>query len=120
MAPANRRIRNDWFRLWMPYCFIPITKPGARKHVYLPVNRNHKPLGVGTAWHLGGPRVDYDKFENHFLRFTSDPLKLKGVWSQKPLYLYYDRPSSTDDYGARLHEVMRHVDSDWNRKGALL
>ena len=40
---------DHWFRYWMPYKFIqvPRTEVGNKyKHVYLPLNRNYKPLGI--------------------------------------------------------------------------
>jgi hypothetical protein len=121
MAYIDKRIlANDWFRVWMPYTFIPITVPGVRKHVYLPVNRNYKPLGIGTARNLGGADVDYNKYESHFLRFTSDPHKFKDIFvGRSPLYLYSGTPREGDSYGARLQELMRHVRADWKRKGAV-
>jgi hypothetical protein len=110
---SDRRIRNDWFRTWMPYCFQPMKVPGARKHVYIPLNRFYKPLGISRR----AGHIVYEEHSEHFVRFTSDPAKLRGVWNEgsNGFYLYNDKPSSTNNYGERLHELMRHVNNDWER-----
>jgi hypothetical protein len=86
--------------------------PRARKHVYLPLNRFYKPLGMPN-----GDWVEYEKFTGHFLRFKMDPRKI-DIWFPHPthLYLYDERPASTDDYGERLHQMMRHTDNCWERR----
>jgi hypothetical protein len=54
-AAARLTGMTRFFRYWMPYTFTKL-EVNKRKHVYLPLNRNYKPLGV-----LSLETVDYDK-----------------------------------------------------------
>lgn len=63
----------------MPYRFIKLPLAGA-KHVYLPLNRNYKPLGVGAPSDLDNKRkVDYLDYRNQAVIFLRDPHSFKGV-----------------------------------------
>ncbi len=89
------------FRFWFPYAFVPL-KHARFKYVYLPVNRNYKPLG-----HRNRDWVVYDDYlHSHGVRFSSDPSTFKDIWSTKGdngiLYLYDDAPASRLDYFERL------------------
>lgn len=99
--------RQHWFRFWMPYSFQKMEHAKV-KHLYLPLNRNYKPLGMTT-----GEWVDYDPYvQSHGVVFGSDPHKFAGVWygeHEKSLYMYADVPSSRRDYFQRLEMLMSHV-----------
>jgi hypothetical protein len=98
---------NHFFRFFMPYLFQEI--PGIGKNVWLPLNRNYKPLGViSKDW------VDYDAFaKTHGVKFAKDPRNLKDIWehtTEAPdmLWLYSDAPSTRRDYFARLEKLMTY------------
>ena len=98
---ANRLTDLDqWFRYWMPYTYEKIEVPKFR-HVYLPLNRNYKPLGI-----LSGDWVDYEDYLHQAVRFSSDPHTFDGVWySPETLHLYEDATKSRIDYFARLERL---------------
>ena len=92
---------NHWFRTCMPYHFVHL--PSDRfKHLYLPVNRNYKPLGcVERKW------MDYRAYASQAVIFRGDPRKLDGVWSDpERLYLYSDSLLSGLDYFLRYERLM--------------
>src|SRR5438552_14461888 len=43
-AAHNPVAPGQWFRYSMPYQFVRLS-PSGRAHIYLPLNRNYKPLG---------------------------------------------------------------------------
>ncbi len=95
---------SHWFRFWMPYYFEKLEHPKF-KWVYLPVNRNYKPLGISSdKW------VDYDSFMNsHAVRFSRDPITFEGIWrgvDPDELFLYNDDRKSRLDYFERLGKLM--------------
>lgn len=100
--PTMKRLKgltgmDQWFRIWLPYQFVQLEMP-KHKHVYLPVNRNYKPLGV-----VSEEFVDYDDFLDQAVIFRSDPHEFVGVWNNPDgLYLYDDGPESRRDYFVRL------------------
>lgn len=104
----NLTTSDHWFRYWMPYCYHKL-EHSSRKHVWLPLNRNYKPLGITSRDH-----VDYDRFINQAVAFASDPAAWRGVWVDRQaaiggkLYLYTDGPRYRADYFARLARVMSH------------
>jgi hypothetical protein len=93
---------EQWFRYWMPYYFEHL-KDEKRKHVYLPVNRDYKPLGIVSMKH-----VDYDDFRDQAMVFSSDPTLLNDVWvpGRQPLFLYNDDPESRRDYFVRFEKLL--------------
>lgn len=96
------KTRNQWFRTFMPYCLEKIEYEG-RKHVYLPVNRHYKPLGLteDVGW------VEYADHAHAAMIFASDPHTFQGVWYGKdPLYLYADGDESRRDYFERLGKLL--------------
>lgn len=96
---------DHWFKFWMPYAYVHLPDAG-RKHVYLPVNRRYKPLGiVGHAW------VDYEPFLPQAVVFSADPATFKGVWfaTTPHFYLYNDAPASRVDYFERFERLMARV-----------
>lgn len=87
----NRQVyRYDWFRIHLPYLVIPI-RPDIAKHLYLPLNREYKPLGIPRS-----EFVDYDAYAHKAMRFARDPRTFTGVWTDDRLYLYDD--TSKFDY----------------------
>lgn len=101
----------DWrtptfFKVWMPYLIQRIEVPG-RKHAFIPLNRDYKPLGAPRVDH-----VDYkapDVIARHAVYFARDPAALKGVWWNvrgNQLWLYDDSTASRVDYFARLETLM--------------
>lgn len=98
-------------RIWMPYCFMKMDLPQLGKHVYLPLNRNYKPLGVSRSdW------VDYSDYADQCVRFRTDPAKIGGNpwvfikphgWRHPGPFLFlYDTDESAATYGQRLQLVM--------------
>lgn len=97
------KARTQWFRTFMPYCLKKVEYPG-RKHVYLPVNRHYKPLGLTqvVGW------VDYQEHLHAAMIFSSDPHAFRDVWhdAKSPLFLYNDGPKSRIDYFDRLGRLL--------------
>lgn len=91
---------DSWFRYWMPYVFQKIEHPKF-KHVYLPLNRNYKPIGCIDEKH-----VNYADFMHQAIKFEKDPSTFEGVWLEGGLYLYEDNPQSLETYFARLRKLM--------------
>lgn len=93
-----------FFRMWMPYVFQRIEFPG-KKHAFLPLNRDYKPLGQ-----LSGEHVDYDAHGlSHGVSFSRDPANFKDIWYNvhgNMLWLYDDSIKSRIDYFARLERLM--------------
>lgn len=105
MADARLTIRNQWFRVWMPYQFIQMEVPDA-KHVYLPLNRNYKPLGYGTPRQTT-PWVDYSDYLHQAVVFERDPHGFQGIWEEpERLYLYSDNSGTQKTYFTRLEKLM--------------
>lgn len=97
---------RHWQRYWLPYHFEPMPHP-RYKHVYLPLNRQYKPLGIIPAW----PHVNYEDYSQQFIRFHRDPHTFKDVWLLDPrghLFLYDDGEKSRSTYFARLDRLCRH------------
>ena len=94
--------RNSWFRVCLPYHYAPLKPAPGAKHIYLPVNRNYKPLGIRSReW------VDYEEFRAQAVVFATDPHKFEGIWSDlERLYLYSDNYATLTDYFARLEQLM--------------
>ena len=72
------------------------------KHVYLPLNRDHKPLGVkSNDW------VDYQDFIDQAVVFPEDPHTFENVWHiPETLYLYDEGSKSKVDYFERLERLL--------------
>ena len=95
---------DGWFRYWLPYQLQAVTIPGMPyKHVYLPLNRNYKPLGVVSRdW------VEYEDYIAQAMVFTRDPHEFEGIWfDPEGLYLYDDDPRSRVDYFERLDRLLK-------------
>ncbi len=92
-----------WFRIWMPYQYQYI-EHGKIKHLYLPLNRNYKPLGV-----YSDARVEYEDYAKQGVIFSRDPHTFKGIWSSpNGLYLYTDNPETLTDYFDRFNKLLLH------------
>jgi len=109
-VPDNRlSIRNMLFRVAMPYCFHKMDAPGA-KHVYLPLNRNYKPLGFagprGSSSHQSW--VDYKDYLHQAVVFSRDPSTFADIWTKTTpfLYLYSDSSATQATYFQRLEKLM--------------
>ena len=105
--------REHWFRYHMPYTFEHLTVrkyvlPGGKvamlplknKHVYLPLNRDYKPLGFygRRIW------VDYNDYYKQAIVFSRDPKTFDGVWwniQENGLFMYDDWQDSRKDYFQR-------------------
>lgn len=98
---------NRWFRHFLPYAFVRLEHP-RRRHVFLPVNRDYKPLGMITR-----KEVDYVDYMEKAAVFRRDPRLMPGVWTatREHLMLYNDTPGSRLDYFERLARVMSVADS---------
>ncbi|MBI4923008.1 MAG: hypothetical protein HY834_14785 [Devosia nanyangense] len=88
--------------LQLPYCLVKLDSP---RHIWLPLNRQYKPLGVTSReW------VDYDEFVSRAVAFASDPRKWHDVFlphdpGASILYLHRDgQPAS--EYFARLTRLL--------------
>ena len=99
---AERLTKMDqWFRYWLPYSFVKLDVTN-RKHVYLPVNRNYKPLGITS-----GEWINYEDFADQAVIFSADPHTINNVWySPATLHLYGDAISSRLDYFQRLERLL--------------
>ncbi|MDR6292340.1 hypothetical protein E9232_004880 [Inquilinus ginsengisoli] len=100
--------RDEWFRVWMPYCLKQFDETKVGKNVWLPLNRHYKPLGQPS-----GVWVDYNDFASHAIKFSRDPHEIDGVWEDKDphpnwLYLYSDNSAHRGDYFVRLGRLMTH------------
>ncbi len=94
-----------WFKFSMPYCFQKLEVPKLR-HVWLPLNRNYKPLG-----HQGHERVRYEDYLAQAVRFRTDPQGFSKIWwdttaDSERLWLYDDGAKSRDSYFERLGRLM--------------
>lgn len=93
--------REHWFRFWMPYAFVELNHPKL-KHVWLPVNRVYKPIGVTSPKH-----VEYEDHIGGAIAFKRSPVDL-DIWvNREPhLYLYNDGTRSRTDYFDRFARLM--------------
>jgi len=98
---------NRWFCHFMPYAFVRLAH-SRRKHVFLPVNRKYKPLGL-----LSSRKVDYQDYIDGAVVFRRDPILMKDVWTstREHLHLYSDVPRTRLDYFERLGRVLSVADS---------
>ena len=92
---------DQWFRYWMPYQFVKLEHT-KYQHVYLPVNRNYKPLGI-----VAKDNVDYEKYMPQAAVFDENPVSFQNVWwEESGLYLYSDAPESRINYFDRLGRLL--------------
>ena len=95
---------DDWFRYHQPYTFVKL-ETSKCNHVYLPLNRDYKPLGITSYSNM----VNYEDFINQAVIFSADPHTIENVWiNEGALFLYRDDPSSRLDYYERLERLERH------------
>lgn len=95
---------TTFFKIWMPYAYVRLEEP-SRKHTFLPLNRNYKPLGYARP-----EFVQYaDYLDTHAVVFSRDPAGFNDIWSNISnagmLWLYDDNPKSRLDYFARLERL---------------
>jgi hypothetical protein len=103
-SELTRLRRNSWFRMYLPYHYVPLKPAPGAKHIFLPVNRSYKPLGIRSR-----ERVDYEDFRAQAVAFATDPHEFNGIWSdRKRLYLYNDNNATLSDYFDRLERLMIH------------
>ena len=104
---AARSLTQDdhFFRFFMPYVFQELGEAGP--NVWLPLNRNYKPLGfMKTEW------VDYHDFtRTHAVKFFRNPRQFADIWdttTEAPdkLWLYSDAPSTRTSYFERLEKLL--------------
>ncbi len=90
----------SWFRVWMPYAFVKLSKePG---HTFLPLNRLYHPLGISIKeW------TEWDDFAHQAVRFVRNPHSFKNVWINENLYLY-DDGLGIQAYFKRLEKLMSY------------
>ena len=91
------------FRLWMPYCYE-LQRPIDLRHVYLPLNRDYRPLGIAS-----GEGFHRDAYRPQAVLFWQDPHAFDEVWWSEDadrLWLYNDLPESRADYFERLERLM--------------
>ena len=100
---------KDFFRAAFPYCFDKM-ESNAFPHVWLPLNRDYKPLGVGVLnrykW------VDYQDHIASALVFSRDPCTFKDVWHSidpAACYLYDDGTDLDAIYFQRLQRLLGHA-----------
>jgi hypothetical protein len=99
--------KGQWFRIWMPYCFVRLVSPP--KYVYLPLNRNYKPLG-----YPGREHVEYESYRAQAVQFKTDPKMFDGMWAlveadridDEVLWLYTDTRKTRLDYFKRLEKLV--------------
>ena len=90
----------------LPYCFAKL-KNKAYPHIWLPLNRDYKPLGV-----LSKEWIDYDDHIASALVFSRDPCKFNNVWQSvysDACYLYNDGTNLDLEYFPRLHRLLSHA-----------
>ena len=94
--------REKALRFMLPYYFHHMPELG--KHIYLPCNRDYKPIGVRgySEW------VDYADYKHLMVKFSRDPRLIKGVWKEHSwgLFMYGDLPSSRSCYYQNLAKIM--------------
>lgn len=93
--------RDSWFRRNMIYHLRKLDLPG---HVYLPLNRDYRPLGMAkddTIWRDD----DYMAHADRAMKFARDPNTFEGVWGHSPLYMYHDGMNFRGDYFERLEKL---------------
>ena len=101
-AIERGRFKNKWFRFWVPYNFSKLENDRFN-HVYLPLNRDYRPLGVTE-------NVTYQDYIAQALVFMNDPAKFKDVWVPgKPLYLYDGSTESLLTLGERFMRLQMKV-----------
>lgn len=105
--PALDPQQFQWAWYWLPYHFQPLDVAG-KKHVYLPLNRQYKPIGIVPY----SPYVKYEDYgTSHAVQFAKDPHTFKGVWiddSRGYLYLYDDGEKTVATYFQRLAKLCTH------------
>ncbi len=95
-----------WFKIAMPYCFQKLEVPKL-KHVWLPLNRNYKPLG-----YRGYDRVRYEDYLEQAMKFRTNPQLFPRIWwdnmgdPENRLWLYDDDPKSRERYFARFKRLV--------------
>ncbi len=104
VSGSHSGLEATYFKLWMPYVYVRLQN-AKRSNVYLPLNRNYKPLGtLNREW------VDYEGFAvSHGLVFHRAPSTFKDIWwNQRDdhFWLYDDSPESRFDYFARLERLI--------------
>ena len=112
-AAAALASPSHWFRHWMPYELVRLG-PGGEEHVYLPLNRALKPLGITAR---GCTR--FSDYHAQAVVFRMDPHTFEGVWfdpvggapglPRRRLLLYDDTPESRMDYFVRFERLMARV-----------
>ncbi|UEM18993.1 hypothetical protein JL100_018070 [Skermanella mucosa] len=99
------------FRLVMPYAFIGLEHP-VHRHVYLPLNRNYRPLGCPRQFGAGLDDI-YDYLSQAWV-FRRDPTTFTGIWWNSGecfLHLYDDSAESRKDYLNRYAKLLTKVAS---------
>jgi hypothetical protein len=112
---ARRIVQEGWMHDHLPYCLRDldlhgyarehgiIVRSGLPRHVWLPLNRWYKPLGIITRdW------IDYYDHVDAAMVFHRDPRDL-DIWLDSPhedtRYLYNDKPDTRRDYFPRLERL---------------
>lgn len=98
------RLQNEsWFRHHMIYTLEPIHH-SRYNHLYLPLNRHYKPLGVITTdW------LDYENYTSQAMVFKRDPHSFTSVWwKNDSLHMYNDGVESRETYFPRLEKLLSY------------
>lgn len=97
-------LEPTYFKIWMPYLYHRVDHPKL-SNVFLPLNRNYKPLGSLTP-----EFVRYEDYaESHGVHFARDPVAFKDIWWRSQgahFWLYDDTPESRTEYFHRLERLM--------------
>lgn len=91
---------DHWFRTNMPYAIARIDKK-----VWLPINRDYKPLGMAKT----ESHARYDQYRDKAITFSSDPTTFEGIFisgDADTLWLYNDGTESRRDYMERLERLL--------------
>jgi len=97
--------QENIMRYFLPYCLHRI-----KGNIYLPLNRNYKPIGVTTKeW------VNYENYQHLYVKFSRCPSKIKIEWHYvikneagviDKLFFYGDRLDSRAMYFEKYLSVM--------------
>jgi len=100
---AGPRGGGTFFKRWMPYLYQRVEVKG-RKHVFLPLNRNYRPLGTQEF-------ADYAAVADTYgVAFRQDPGAFENIWWNTDdagrFWLYDDSAKSRVSYFERLERLM--------------
>jgi len=114
---AHTDVKADMVRDQGIYCFQStsdesggLLKDDHDRIVYVPLNRNYKPIGETTK-----EFVCYEDYvDTHGIVFECDPFKISDVWDRESsefrLYVFDDAiPASRNNYAKHMKAIMLHA-----------